>query len=1757
MADRYWVGGSGTWNSSNTANWSTSSGGAGGASVPTSGDSVFFDQASTYTVTVSGTVNCASWNISAGPVTFTVTSSTMNIYGNVNWTTSSITFNGTSAITLWGSANTINTSGVTFPGNATTFSACNYTLQSAFTTAVNITFLSNGLLDTNGYSVTTGGFFSFGRIFFRNSTVTITRATTGYFDGTSLTIDFGTSQINLAGSGGTVSAVARNFYNVAITGTLTTDQTFAFTGSNTFNNLSLIAPTTAGRNTTVTFNSSTTINGTLSTTSTAGNRRVIIRSSVTSLVEDLVVNSTPSITDVDFQDIRVIGTAAPISGTRIGDRRGNSGITFSTPKTVYWRSASITTWGENSWADSPGGSLSTDNHPLPQDTAIIDNTSRPSSIALDKAAALPSLNLSGATNALTLNFNSTNSYYGDLTLGSGVNPTGTSIQTFVGRNTQTIITAGKTFPAEIDIISIGGTVQLGDSFTSNSRILIEFGTFDTKNYALTASDLWSSYSSPRGINLGSSAVTLRSGSPLVFNTSGNLSFNAGTSSILLNSSSSGSSTINLGGLTYYNFTIQTTSNALDLTINGNNTFNNLDIRLPTTLQAISVQFSGNNTITGTLTLNSTSTTNAHRMLVRCPLTSSTVVTPVTLNVSSLNATRTTFFGIDIIGTAMGTTVNDCGDMGYNSGLVFSNPKTVYLNASGFTDPTTASNIWATTSGGTPDLSNFPLAQDTIIIDDNSVVSGSLLIMDNDAFGTIDASSRTTALSIAINNGVNLFISKSLYASSSVSFTSNGTSSILFCGISEQVISVDNAIAANMSIFSDKLKLKLNKNLSLGTTTSNGNIQISCGEFDANNYNVTCNTFVSATTADKTVRMGSGTWTLTGTGTVWSYPTAGGGTTKNWLYSKECNIVLSNNTTTARTFAVNGNHFNKLTIGGNSSTSTTTISSSTSLGGSFGELASTKTVAHTISFGTFGYNIGKWSVSGTAGNVVSITGSPVFNIVGARVSNVNYLSLGTSSVSSNSPAEFYAGPNSTGGTGFILTNAPAPTTRYWVGGTATWSTTNTTNWSTSSGGAGGASVPTSADDVVFDSASSASSYTVTCSGVLRCKSMTFSAPASGSATWAGSGRINFHGNVSLPASGLTTTYSGSIVLTGDGVSTITPNGATFSGPLIIDGVYSDWSLGSALIPTGSLSLNSGIFRTQNYNITAVDASISFASGISYRAPGEMYLGSSTLAIYQVLLAGSQEGDRLSPNFYLNAGTSTINLASNNSASFYGGGKTYYNLTISGTNRTPYTFYGENTFNNFTTAGRTTGGVTEYIFYDDQIINGTLTLSATSNASCRHFFRSGIIGQTRSIYVNSLASSAADADFRDMTITGPAAPISGSRFGDCKGNSGITFDSPKNVYWNSANTNWTSNSWSTTQGGAVNYNNFPLAQDTVIFTASSPADNTTITINASYNIGTIDMSSRLSNSRITINTQLSTTTIGIYGNWINGPGTTISGTSVMTFAGRNTQNIVSSGKTFSPSIVVQSRDGTVQLQDSFSTSNTLTLNAGKLKTNGYNLSCSSFTAGVVSVIPRSIEMNSSVWTIISSSTSWSNNNVSNFSCIGPGTVSMTSSSAKTFAGGGVDYSGMTLDQGGNGTLTITGNNTFSSISSSNLTGATSIILGTTFQTITSSWTAKGSAGILLTVLGSTTEGSLGTINYTGNSIVTSSTTNYLNLSNIRVFPANNKWYAGLNSTNNGSYGWVFDSGPIRNMKYGSTDFSRIYYGSTPIKRVFYGSTLIWKE
>ena len=92
-------------------------------------------------------------------------------------------------------------------------------------------------------------------------------------------------------------------------------------------------------------------------------------------------------------------------------------------------------------------------------------------------------------------------------------------------------------------------------------------------------------------------------------------------------------------------------------------------------------------------------------------------------------------------------------------------------------------------------------------------------------------------------------------------------------------------------------------------------------------------------------------------------------------------------------------------------------------------------------------------------------------------------------------------------------------RYWVGGTANWDGTAGTKWSDTSGGAGGFSVPTSADDVFFDAASGA--VTVTSTVGVSCLSINFTGFTG---TFAGSTTFHIGGNVTL-GSGMTTTFTG--------------------------------------------------------------------------------------------------------------------------------------------------------------------------------------------------------------------------------------------------------------------------------------------------------------------------------------------------------------------------------------------------------------------------------------------------------------------------------------------------------------------------------------------------------------------------------------------------------------------------------------------------------
>lgn len=85
MADRYWVGGTATWDATAGSKWATTSGGTGGEAVPTAADEVFFDANSgAVTVTTSGTTTdvCRSINFTGFTGTFSHAASTTVLIGD-------------------------------------------------------------------------------------------------------------------------------------------------------------------------------------------------------------------------------------------------------------------------------------------------------------------------------------------------------------------------------------------------------------------------------------------------------------------------------------------------------------------------------------------------------------------------------------------------------------------------------------------------------------------------------------------------------------------------------------------------------------------------------------------------------------------------------------------------------------------------------------------------------------------------------------------------------------------------------------------------------------------------------------------------------------------------------------------------------------------------------------------------------------------------------------------------------------------------------------------------------------------------------------------------------------------------------------------------------------------------------------------------------------------------------------------------------------------------------------------------------------------------------------------------------------------------------------------------------------------------------------------------------------------------------------------------------------------------------------------
>lgn len=667
-------------------------------------------------------------------------------------------------------------------------------------------------------------------------------------------------------------------------------------------------------------------------------------------------------------------------------------------------------------------------------------------------------------------------------------------------------------------------------------------------------------------------------------------------------------------------------------------------------------------------------------------------------------------------------------------------------------------------------------------------------------------------------------------------------------------------------------------------------------------------------------------------------------------------------------------------------------------------------------------------------------------------------------------------------------------RYWVGGTASWDATAGTKWATTSGGAGGAAVPTSADNVFFDAASGA--VIVTGSGTLNCADISF---AGFTGTFAGNANFNIYGSFLL-SSGMTYTSTSALQFraTASG-KTITTNGKTLYSVLFV-GTGGEWTLQDNLTVTTSLSVNIGTFNTNNF---AINLGGNFNSNTA--TTRSVSLGSSVIS-----LTGTNTWDlSTTTNLTFNAGTSTIKKTNSNSSFiFQGGGLTYYNLELNGgipsagisSSSGIVSIYGTNTFNNLVIQPSSTL-LASVTLYASQTITGTFTVVGTTQY--RAFIFSSTRGTSRTI--TAAAVSIQDADFMDITGAGAAAPwaLSSQRVGDCGGNSGITFPSPVNRYAVAAGNYYSTSMWSATSGGASGAS-VPLPQDTAYFNASSPAG--TYTMNM-YTYGAIDCTGFTRTLAIANN-------ILIYGSITLNSTMTYTNSSQLNFVSRTTVSINFANKSNSQ-IWFEGIGATYNLASALTASDVLIQNDSVFNTNNYavtvqsiygnntssiNLGSSSVTCtlpiGAPLTILSTASFNAGTSTITCNSTSSFDRNLS--------------ATNRTF------YNFVIGSSTGGGSFTLGSGNTFNTISTTKTVAHTIKFTAGTTTTVTN-FTVTGTAGGVVTLTSTST--SQATLAKAGGGTVT---VDYANISYLNGTPSST-WYA-TNSTDGGNNtGWTITAPP----------------------------------
>lgn len=898
--------------------------------------------------------------------------------------------------------------------------------------------------------------------------------------------------------------------------------------------------------------------------------------------------------------------------------------------------------------------------PISTENSLFDANSGSGIVTVNTDANCKDIDCTGYTGTLAGSTYLLN-VYGSLKFVAGMTYSRTGTTYFKSTTAgKTIDLGGKTL-GTVSFDGMGGYWTQTSAFRSSSLTLTQ-GTLDTGNQNLTlSSSFYSTNLNVRSIILGSSTLTCG-----LWSVNSSLSLSPGTSTIIVTAGGTGFSG---GGLTYNNVSL-TVSDA-SVSVSGANTFLNLS-RTAATGKTSAISFSADQIITGALTLNGSSTIN--RLLVL----SSVIGTSRTLTAENVSCANVDFQDITGSGNAdwdLSAISGGSGDCGGNSDIIFTTPvEQHWINVDG--------GNWSLNTNWT---SRIPLPQDNVYLNcafgtSKTVTIDMLRLGKNiDWTGATWVTSLTFAFSVPV-------ISCSLYGNlilvSNLSITNNG-SIFLMSGRENTTITSNGCRMSKLGLNNYNSTISLNDDL----ICDGGLVQYN-GTFDATMYNVTTsNVSFSLNVYPRTLKLGTGTWIITGRDTL-NY---------GWRTSSVTTVVpgtslikMTDTSNNPLIFEGGNKLYNNIWFSRGASTGTITISGTNT----FNDIKDDGTESHTIIFPNGVTTVSSLSVVGNPGKLIYMLrtgGTGSFTLSDTTgTNNISYVYLQNSTATGGALWKAYDGTNVDGGgnvgwdfdppargidtieisenCSVQIMNLPdiniidninlidyitTKEDRFWVGGSGDWNDSN--HWASSSGGTPGATIPKSVSNVFFDINSSLSGAIVSLPVNGICRDFKSTTGVSYSFVSVGS-YLYIYGDTILE-SGTTfpNTDPGHPILTGASSKTFTSNNASIYK---IEQTGGTTTLLDNLTLSGQLYLWNGTFRANDKNITAND----------------FFIGSFG-EYFPTIYMGSGTWEATGGSFYCEEGilpvviyseTSTIKLSSSNFPIFYttNDGHVFHDLWITG-------------------------------------------------------------------------------------------------------------------------------------------------------------------------------------------------------------------------------------------------------------------------------------------------------------------------------------------------------------------------------------------------------------------------------------------------------------------------------------------------------------